>query len=188
MNNEIIIYGGAFNPPTIAHMAVGQAILNKFKDKKLVYLPTNDYYNKDLLAPFSDRINMLNLMIKKMDGNVSVSDYEEEDKEYKGTYYTLKHFNHPYFVMGADSLDKLPSWINSKKLIEENHFIVFPREGYNIEEILKKDILKENIDHFIIIDDFLKNNISSSEFRYHKNKDVLIKEIKDYIEEKGLYR
>lgn len=191
MNDNVIIYGGAFNPPTIAHLEIGKFIRKKFPSKRLVYLPTNDYYNKDLLAPFENRIEMLNLLIKHLDENVSISDYEFNNDSYKGTYYTLKHFNHPYFVIGADSLKTLSTWINGKLLIKENRFIVFPRDGFDVNDIIESDEnLKSNKDNFIIISDneFEKSDISSSEYRYNKNKNVLLEEIIEYIKEKGLYR
>ena len=191
MNKNLIIYGGAFNPPTIAHLEIGKFIRNKFNDKELVYLPTNDFYNKDSLASFEDRVNMLELLIKKIDDKVSISKYELENDSYKGTYYTLIHFNHPYFVIGADSLENLGKWINGTKLVEENNFIVFPRSGYDVNEIISKDkLLFENKDHFVIIseEEFEKSDVSSTSFRNGKDDSVLIEEINEYIKLKGLYR
>ncbi len=191
MRKDVIIYGGAFNPPTIAHLNIGKFIRKKFPDKELIFLPTNDYYNKDSLASFEDRVNMLEILIKSLDSNVSISKYELENDSYKGTYYTLKHFDHPYFVIGADSLETLPNWINGKKLIEENNFIVFPRSGYDVQNILNSnEILSKNVDHFIFIkeNEFEKSDVSSSAYRYQKDDTVLIEEIRKYIKLKGLYR
>mgnify|MGYP003443702480 CR=1 FL=1 len=78
MNENVIIYGGAFNPPTLAHLEIGKYIVRKYPDKELIYLPTNDYYNKDLLASFDDRVKMLEILIKKLNGKVSISKYELE--------------------------------------------------------------------------------------------------------------
>jgi nicotinic acid mononucleotide adenylyltransferase len=63
---------------------------------------------------------MLELLIEKIDDKVSISKYELENDSYKGTYYTLIHFNHPYFVIGADSLENLGKWINGTKLVENS--------------------------------------------------------------------
>ena len=186
--SDIIIYGGAFNPPTIAHKQIGEYLLNKYKDKKIIYLPTNSFYNKEDLASFRDRYNMTKLLVKDLGKRVEVSKYEGKEHEFSGTYYTLIHYKHPYFVIGADSLKNLPSWIEGKKLIEENHFIVFPRKGYDINEILKLDIIKDNINNFIIESSFDENDISSSIFRSLKDEKVLTEEVKNYIKKKGLYR
>ena len=35
-----IIYGGTFNPPTIAHFEIAKYLMNKFPNSKLVFLPT----------------------------------------------------------------------------------------------------------------------------------------------------
>lgn len=188
MENEIIIYGGAFNPPTIAHKQIGEYLLKRFPGKKIVYLPTNDFYNKSNLVSFENRFEMTKLLVKDLGENVLVSDYEGNKHLYTGTYYTLEAFNHPYFVIGADSLQKLSTWINGENLIKENKFIVFPREGYDLDSIMMQDILNEYKDNFVLLKDFKENNISSTVYRNYKDDSVLTKEVKEYIDKKGLYR
>ena len=86
-----IIYGGAFNPPTIAHKRIGKYLIDNYKDIELIYLPTNSFYNKDELVSFTDRFEMTKLLVKDLD-NVEVSDYEGKDHKFSGTYYTLQYF------------------------------------------------------------------------------------------------
>ena len=183
-----IIYGGAFNPPTLAHLQIGEYLLNKYKNLKLIYLPTNSFYNKDGLESFKNRFCMTKLLVKGLGRRVRVSAYEGKAHKFNGTYHTLIHFKHPYFVIGADSLAKISEWIEAEKLISENRFIVIPRQNYNIEDIMKQDILIKYKDHFIIENDFLENDISSTTYRNEKRHDLITKEVANYIEKKGLYR
>jgi len=190
-NQKDIVYGGAFNPPTIGHYEISKFLLKKFPNSNLMIMPTNSYYNKEGLVPFQNRFEMVDLMAQKLnleyDNRVKVSDLEYKDEKFKGTYYTLEYLNHPYFVIGADSLATLSNWINGKKLIEENYFIVFPRVGYNIELILKQEDYKPYQDHFIILDDFDNVNVSSTLYRENKNEDLLLEEVSNYIKINHLY-
>lgn len=186
--NNIIIYGGAFNPPTRAHQKIVSEICKMFPDKKVLILPANDFYNKNNMESFDDRVEMLKLMIKNIKGNIEISRYEETNLKYEGTYNTLEVFNHPLFVIGSDSLNDLSEWIRASKLIRDNKFIVFPRKGYDITQIIRShDLLRKNENHFIILDTFKEVDISSTDYREYKKKDVIIPSINKYIEENNLY-
>ena len=130
---------------------------------------------------------MTKLLVKDLD-NVEVSDYEGKDHQFSGTYYTLQHFNHPLFVIGADSLANLPNWIRGNDLIKENNFIVFPRKNYDLDLIFKNEILNQYKDHFIVLKDYKEDDVSSTNYRNYKDEMLLTEEVKKYIKEKGLYR
>lgn len=181
--NDYIIYGGAFNPPTIGHYKIIEYLLNKF-DNKLIILPTNNYYKSNEIVSFEHRKEMINLMLEKYSDRIIVSDYEQTLDKYYGTYYTLKHFEHPLFVIGADSLDTIHQWINYPNVVKENKFIVFPRDGVNIEE---SKVYKKYKKHFIICDDFIENDISSTNFRKNKDKSLVTEEVYLYICNNKLY-
>ena len=78
--------------------------------------------------------------IDNISGNFEISDIEN-NKIFNGTYYTLKHFNHPYFAMGSDCLFDLHKWINYHDLVKENKFIVFTRSS-DINKII--NFIKED--------------------------------------------
>ena len=163
--SDLIIYGGAFNPPTIGHLKVIEYLINKFPNKKIIILPTNNYYKSDEIVSYEHRKKMLEIMCNNYINNIEISNYEQTLDKYYGTYYTLKHFEHPLFVIGADSLDTIHQWINYPNVVKENKFIVFPRDGVNIEE---SKVYKKYKKHFIICDDFIENDISSTNFRKNK--------------------
>ena len=106
---------------------------------------------------------MLNLLIKDMQ-NITI-DKGEQTRSFKGSVETLKAYNHPWFVIGADSLSFISTWIEAKKLIKQNRFIVLNRQGFNIDEIFVNDkLLSSYRDHFLVID-YELGDISSSNFR-----------------------
>ena len=93
--------------------------------------------------------------------------------------------------MGADNFDYIEKWIKFPEIVIENKFIVIPRDNYDIEKKFKEnEILNKYRDNFIILEEFDKVYISSSEYRNTKNKSLLLDEINEYIEEqeKELYK
>ena len=182
-----ILYGGAFNPPTIAHYQIIKFITQKFANCKLIILPANNSYKQTNTVDVFHRVKMLELLIKDLPGDINISDYELKLDKFLGTYYTLKHFNHPYFVIGADQLASIETWIKYPDIIIENKFIVFPRNNIDISAIIANNkILNQNKNHFIFID-FEEINISSSMFREKHDNRLINQEIYEYIKENKLY-
>ena len=182
----IIIYGGAFNPPTKAHYIIAKTIIEKFNPDKFYFLPVGDRYNKKGMESFLNRFNMAKLLADKLP-NAFVSDKENEET-FRGTYYMLKDFsevdNELYFVMGADNFDYIDNWIMGKNLIEEFNFIILTREGYDVESLINNKYY-ENKDNFTVIN--LDIPISSTIFRLNKDSDILIDEVYEYIKKNRLY-
>ena len=180
-----MLFGGSFNPPTIAHLKIIEYLSNHFDE--VLLLPNGDQYSFDgkVLNSFNHRVNMLDLMCKNLK-NIKILDLENSN-EFMGTYHTLRLLNHPTFVLGADCLDKLHMWKHFDELITENTFILFNRNNKNLkEEILSNIHLKNHLDKFNIINEEIPN-VSSSEYRNTKNKEIVTKEVYEYIRENELY-
>ena len=184
----VILYGGAFNPPTIAHLEIIKYLKNHYPNAKILVMPTNNKYKDKKLLDYKYRFKMVELLVKGLD-NVEVSDFElKQNDKYLGTADTLSKLNHPYFVMGADALSKIMTWINPENLIKDNQFIVFPRDNIDLEEVINNnDLLKKYKNHFEIIDDFKEIDCSSTSFRQLKDKNLLTKEVYEYIKDNNLY-
>lgn len=184
----VILYGGAFNPPTIAHLEIIKYLQEHFADAHILVMPTNNKYKDEKLVDYSHRLNMVRLLVNGLD-NIEVSDFElKQNDKYLGTANTLAKLNHPYFVMGADALAKITSWINPEVLIKDNQFIVFPRDNISVKEIINNDeLLKKYKNHFKIIDDFKEIDCSSTSFRELKDQNLLTSEVYEYIKDNNLY-
>lgn len=182
-----VFFGGSFNPPTLAHQNILK-LLTEQLDTEVLLVPNSDdyhYHNKQLLS-FDERIAMLKLLIKNI-SNVELIT-SEKNREFKGSVETLKEYNHPWFVIGADSLSFITTWIDAKKLIKQNNFIVLNRSGFNIEEIFKSNKLLNNYRNRFLIVDYEIGDISSSDFRNTFNQNLLPNEIYDYIIKNNLYK
>ena len=182
----IIIYGGAFNPPTKAHYEIAKMLIDRFKPDTFYFLPVGEKYNKKGMESFDNRFNMTELMANKLDKAV-VSTKENEPK-FRGTYYMLQDFSQIdkdlYFVMGADNFDYLDNWIMASNLIAEFKFIILSRQGYDVDKLIEEKYYKHK-ENFIIIN--IDIPISSTEFRNNKDKQLVIEEVYKYIVENNLY-
>ena len=184
----VILYGGAFNPPTIAHLEIIKYLRLKYPKAHILVMPTNNKYKDEKLVDYKYRYRMVELLVKGLD-NIEVSDFElKQNDKYLGTADTLSKLNHPYFVMGADALSKIMTWINPENLIKDNHFLVFPRDNIDLEEVINNnDLLKKYKNHFKIIDDFKEIDCSSTSFRQLKDKNLVTSEVYEYIKDNNLY-
>ena len=180
-----VLFGGSFNPPTIAHYEIIKYLSQNYDE--VLILPNGDSYTfaGKTLDSFKHRVNMLNVMCYEFD-NVKILELENQS-EFKGTYHTLRVLNHPTFVLGADCIFKLHLWKHFDELIEENNFIVFNRDDLNISEIIcNNEQLKKYQDHFKIIDIKIPD-VSSTEFRKTLNKDIVTKDVFEYIIKNEIY-
>lgn len=182
----IIIYGGAFNPPTKAHYLIAEKIIEKFNPDTFYFLPVGNRYNKKGMADYMSRFNMIKIIANKLK-NATVSTKENEES-FRGTYYALKDFslidNDLYFVMGADNFDYLDKWIMADKLVKEFKFIIITRKGFDVSKLIKEKY-SNNQNNFTVLEiDF---PISSTDFRENKNKEILLDEVYEYIKVNDLY-
>lgn len=182
LNGKKIILGGSFNPPTIAHQEMAMYVL-KHLSEKLVLLPNgNKYPTKELLS-FDQRIEL----IKANFPNVDIDDYEK-NQHFGGTVKFLELRNHPFFVIGTDSLRDLPGWIDSHNLIQNNKFIVFKREDDDIEQIFINNPLLNNYRNNFYILSVSVSRVSSSAFRKSFDEDFLTDEVYKLVIENNYYK
>lgn len=182
----VLVYGGSFNPPTIAHEAIIHKLHEEFKPKKILIVPTGNYFSwKTDLIDFEHRFKMVEVMTQNLD-YVEISRLENT-KAFLGSYHTLnelsKRYDDLYFVVGADHIKTLDQWKDYKKLIENYKFILLTRNNYTFDDdLLSKLGLKYEKMMF-------QSDISSSEIRknLNQNLDKLNLNVKTYILENKLY-
>lgn len=181
-----IMYGGSFNPPTIAHYAIIKTLC-KLYDSQIIVVPNGDNYNHKKMVSFFHRKNMLELMLKGYN-NIIISDIENVT-EYHGTYQTAKLLGHPEIVIGDDSLMNLAKWINYQNLIKENTFIIITR-NYQKNDLINYIQNNEFLNSYFMNFTFVEvnfPNVSSSLYRNYKQENLLPFEVVEYIKKNHLY-
>jgi nicotinate-nucleotide adenylyltransferase len=187
-----IVFGGAFNPVTHAHIEVYKYVMSRMDANEFIFLPVSNAYTKSELESNFNRKNMLELAIKDYK-DTSISDLELEDSDYLGTYQSLIRLSDKYnteiaFVVGADNLFQMHKWINIHGILSEFKIVVLGRNDININKFIKEDVvLNKHLNSFIIYEDF-EMNISSTKFRETFDKDLIDNEVYKYIIKNELYR
>lgn len=137
------IFGGLFDPVHIGHLNMAQCALEQAELDSVIFVPNGNPPHKDGdCADFEHRLNML-LAATADNPRFAVSDYERTTGEFHYTVDTMRHFRaeNPgdefFFILGADSLDYVNTWMRADELIRENVFIAVNRNfrgGYSLEK------------------------------------------------------
>jgi len=139
MKKTVALYGGAFNPPTNAHLSIAKGLLWEF-DEVWIIPSYNQVQEKDVID-FGHRIKMCKLMIK--DPRMKVLDIERKIKP-RNTHELVKMFLKCkkykdyifYFVIGLDQANLFHVWENNEILKKELPFVIVPRSGHRIQGIM----------------------------------------------------
>jgi len=90
MKRVIAVFGGSFNPPTVAHVNLAKQILNNVQNvKKVIFVPVSTKYNKSGLAADELRFGMLEKICKTEEG-LEVSSIELDTIRQLYTIETLR--------------------------------------------------------------------------------------------------
>ncbi len=184
----LIVFGGSFNPPTVAHLKIVKKLLSTYHGSQVLLLPVGNDYSKPELIDIKNRIEMLHLMFAHLD-RVEVSDLEAS-RAYKGTLASLREIQKKdeeiHFVIGLDNLLKVKKWIKYQELLSDFPFIVMNRQGSNSQKEAQEAF--KDIEHDFTFIDF-DENASSTNARLHPDQRnyLLTKEVEEYILKNHLY-
>lgn len=136
---EIAIFGGTFNPPTLAHEAmIGAALMRNDIDEVWV-MPSGSRIDKPDIQADEKRIGMLMLLKTASfdnDPRFKISDFELSLPRPTQTYRTVKALkrvfpgHHFRFIFGVDSYLDMPNWDYGEQLKTEIDVLLVERAGY----------------------------------------------------------
>lgn len=181
-----VVFGGSFNPPTIAHEKIIETLAQRFDE--VIIVPNGEKYRRKELFSNNDRINMLQIIANQY-SNVTISTIELT-REFEGTYKTLRELHHPVFACGDDCLYDFKTWLHASELLAENKFLVFTRNNH-IEQIKKKiaeDAFLAAYQDKIELVHIDYPDISSKQYRNTLDDKYISKKILTYIEKNNLYK
>lgn len=181
-----IVFGGTFNPPTIAHENAIKKVLETLDVERLIMVPVGGKYHLKQVDLNEHRFAMCKLVADKL--GVEVSRLELDSEKYKGTYHLLKSMDlkDSKFLIGSDNLEQLDKWIDPEKILNEFGLVVLNR-GTDLNEIIDSSkLLKKYKQNIVVIEDF-DEDVSSTMFRTDLDFDLVSEEVKQYIIENDLY-
>ena len=192
---RLCIFSGTFNPIHNAHLRMAEYALSNFNFDKIVFIPAYKPPHKNYDSNMSyHRLKMVELATK-YNPKFEVSDIEFQNEGKSYTYSTILKLYEKYnvdgkinMIIGTDAFEKIRSWYQSEKLKNLVKFIVFRRENERRDFL---DLKNEGYDFVFTKMNFY--DVSSTELRERIKNGKLIsnivrKEVKEYIEEYGLYK
>lgn len=202
MEKRYGFFGGSFNPVTNAHINLANIIIEKYNLDKVIFVPMGDKYKKQGLASEKDRYNMLKLATKNQE-KLEVSDIElnlpYELTMLQAFKMIQKEYSdvNPYFIIGADNLEKLITVSDFEELIENYQYIIIKRNDVPIcEKITSRPILRHFKGHLNILEENPYEHISSTKVRNLLENDysdlvvtkMISEEVYEYIINKNIYK
>lgn len=177
MKDKLVVLGGSFNPPTLAHKQLLESVMDGVHADKGLYVPSSDTYvtrkairtHTPFIFSEQERYDMLKNLCN---GQTEIDTCEYGDTTNGRTHTTLLEIQKKYpeheicFIMGSDKLRILPKWRLSN-MLSQFRIIVIRRNDDDPEKLITSNLkLAAYADSFTVlpkIQDF--SEISSSKLQ-----------------------
>jgi nicotinate-nucleotide adenylyltransferase len=123
-----VLYGGAFDPPHLGHVAVADAARKRFEAHRLVILVSERPAHRTVHASAEDRLALARAAFPRDDVRLD---------PYPRTVELLRaeRFGDPVFVIGADQFRGFLAWSEPAEVLERTRIAVVTRPGFPREEL-----------------------------------------------------
>jgi len=181
----VVLYGGAFDPPHLGHVAVADAAREHFGVERLVVLVSERPAHRAVLASAADRLALARAAFPADDVRLD---------PYPRTLELLRaeRFDDPVFVVGADQFRAFLAWSEPEQVLELTRLAVATRPGFPRSDL---DAVLAQIDRpeRVLFFELEPNRAASTDARARvvvgEPLDGLVPPaVADLIAERGLYR
>ena len=130
----VVLYGGAFDPPHLGHVAVADAARKHFGVDRLVVLVSERPAHREVHASVEDRLALAHAAFPGDDVRLD---------PYARTVELLRaeRFDDPVFVIGADQFRDFLGWREPAEVLELTRLAVATRPGFPRDEL--DDVLEQ---------------------------------------------
>ncbi len=118
-----VLYGGAFDPPHLGHVAVAGAARKRFGVERLVVLVSERPAHRAVHASAQDRLALARAAFP--DDDVRLDPYPRTVELLRA-----EHFDDPVFVVGADQFRGFLGWSEPGEVLERTRVAVATRPGF----------------------------------------------------------
>jgi nicotinate-nucleotide adenylyltransferase len=181
----VVLYGGAFDPPHLGHVAVAGAARERFGVERLLVLVNEHPGHRAVHASAEDRLAL---------AEAAFPDDEVRLDPYARTVELLRaeRFDDPIFVMGADQFRSFLAWSEPAEVLARARLAIATRPGFPRAEL---DSVLEQLDRpeQILFFEIEPNPAASTGIRGRvaagESLDGLVPAaVSGLIAERGLYR
>ena len=160
---KIVVMGGSFNPPTVAHFKLMKAAVDAIDADTGFFVPVSDAYLRRKMRhshpPVVLSPELRIKMLKTMCTDTRMQVCEKEIGTIAGqTLQTMTALQeeHPdaelYFIMGADKLDLLIHLTEKRNFLDAFGVILFSRENEPLDSTLSKnEVLSSHLDRIVTL-------------------------------------
>ncbi|HSX16162.1 MAG TPA: nicotinate-nicotinamide nucleotide adenylyltransferase [Candidatus Saccharimonadales bacterium] len=143
MAQRIILYGGSFNPPTIAHEAIIRACLALPGFDEVWVMPSRTREDKEITVSDDNRLQMLYILQQYAfagERRLKITDFELKLPAPTRTARTLPALAAAYpgtefwLALGGDSYRSLPEWPDAASFMHDIRVVLFSEDGEGLAE------------------------------------------------------
>lgn len=142
MMKRVALFGGSFNPIHLGHLALAREVVSRglADETWLMVSPHNPLKPSADLLDETLRFEMARIATADQ-STVKASDFEFSLPRPSFTWRTLEalRLSHPdtqfTLLVGADNWACFSRWAHYEEILQSTPIIIYPREGYEIEEI-----------------------------------------------------
>jgi nicotinate-nucleotide adenylyltransferase len=142
----VVLYGGAFDPPHLGHVAVADAARERFDVERLVVLVNERPGHRAVHASAEDRLALTRAAFPGDDVRLDPHPRTVE-------LLRAERLDDPVFVIGADQFRSFLTWSEPAEVLERTRLAVATRPGFpqaTLDEVLEQLGLPERVLFFEI--------------------------------------
>lgn len=138
---HIAIFGGSFDPPTLAHQAVIEYLTATDWISEVWVMPSAQRPDKPEMSDATHRLAMAELIWSDIPSvrvnRTEIDALAAPTNTYKTWRYLKQHCPSAtlWWVIGSDVVANIRQWAGGEQLYEQAQWIVLPRPGYLVSEL-----------------------------------------------------
>lgn len=201
---KIGIMGGTFDPIHNGHLMLGDYAYREYHLDQVWFMPNgNPPHKQETSAQRTDAGDRAEMVRLAITGHTAfrLEEYESRRSEISYSYQTMEYFkeqyprDHFYFIIGADSLFAIESWVHPERIFKTCTVLAAYRDQRNSRRIMNDKICQLNekyrSDIRLLVTPLVPE--ASHILREKLGKGLSIAgevpdAVEQYIREKGLYR
>jgi nicotinate-nucleotide adenylyltransferase len=189
------LFGGAFDPPHLGHLALADAACTHFGLERLVVIPTGNPPHKAVATPAEIRYRLAEAAFADM----RIAELSRHELDRDGPSFTVdtarwarEQWGETIFLIGADEFRDFPSWHDPEGVLEQTKVGVATRPGFPRSELVEVLERLERLDRVLFFD-IEPLPVSSTDVRKRVRDGQPVdhlcpRRVCDLIAELGLYR
>ena len=176
----VVLYGGAFDPPHVGHVAVADAARKRFGVERLVILVSERPAHRETHASAEDRLALARAAFPRDDVRLDPHPRTVE-------LLRTERFGDPVFVVGADQFAGFLGWAEPDEVLDRATLAVATRPGFPREE-LDAVLAQLARPERVVFLDIEPNPATSTDIRAGSSQDDVPPAVAQLIEDRWLYR